>query len=263
MKRIMMIFPLALLLFALSACGNEETLSETSESAPESSVSMEAEQPAEAADTEQEENALKDTTMPSGKTEENMQITNETIVDSEESGGKTLIAYFSLVDIVPEGADASAHATPEIGNTESAALEIQTQVGGDLFAIKTVQTYPVSHSDCSAIAEEEMRSDARPELSTHVENMEDYEIIYIGFPIWWYQEPMAIRTFLEEYDFSGKTIVPFCTTLGAGVEESVDNIKTLCPDATILDGLTLRTGRDSFSESVAEWLEEIGIKTPD
>lgn len=245
MKRIMMIFPLVLLLFALSACGNEETLPETSESVPESSVSIQTEEPSETADTKQEEN--------------DMQITNETVADSEESGEKTLIAYFSLVDIVPEGADASAHATPEIGNTESAALEIQTQVGGDLFAIKTVQTYPVSHRECSSIAEEEMRSDARPELSTHVENMDEYDTVYIGFPIWWYQEPMAIRTFLEEYDFSGKTIIPFCTTLGAGVEQSVDNIKSLCPDSTVLEGLTLYTGRNSFSESVAEWLEKIGI----
>ena len=104
-----------------------------------------------------------------------------------------------------------------------------------------------------------MRSDARPELSTHVENMDDYDTIYIGYPIWWYQEPMAIRTFLEEYDFSGKTIIPFCTTLGAGVEESEDNIKALCPDSSVLEGLTLYTGRDTFSEPIAEWLGELGI----
>ena len=189
-----------------------------------------------------------------------MQVTNENTSNAEESEGKTLIAYFSLVDIVPEGADASAHATPEIGNTESAALEIQSQVGGDLFAIKTVQTYPVSHRECSAIAEDEMRSDARPELSTHVENMDDYDTVYIGYPIWWYQEPMAIRTFLEEYDFSGKTIIPFCTTLGAGVEESEDNIKSLCPDSEVYEGLTLYTGRNTFSEPIAEWLEELGVK---
>lgn len=121
-------------------------------------------------------------------------------------GGKTLIAYFSLVDIVPEGADASTHATPEIGNTEAAALEIQSQVGGDLFAIKTVQIYPVNHRECSAIAEEEMRPDARPELSTHVENMDDYDTIYIGYPIWWYQEPMAIRTFWRNKISLGKRL---------------------------------------------------------
>ena len=175
----------------------------------------------------------------------------------EQTGGNTLIAYFSLIDIVPEGADASAHATPSIGNTESAALEIQSQTGGELFAINTVQTYPVSHSECSAIAEEEMRSDARPELSTHVENMDEYDTIYIGYPIWWYIEPMAIRTFLEEYDLSGKIIIPFCTTMGAGIEESVENITSLVPDATVLEGLTLRTGREDFSEEISAWLANI------
>jgi len=173
---------------------------------------------------------------------------------------KTLIAYFSLIDIVPEGADASAHATPSIGNTESAAMEIQKQVGGDLFAIKTVKIYPVSHRECSAIAEEEMRSDARPELSTHIENMADYDTIYIGYPLWWYQEPMAIRSFLEEYDFSGKTVIPFCTSLGADISASEDNIKALLPDATVLSGVTLRTGQQDMSGDISDWLSDIGMK---
>lgn len=244
MKHIAIFCLLALLALSLSACGND-TEPEISESMTESTSPTQAEELPETADIEQEEN--------------DVQVTNENASNSEESENKTLIAYFSLVDIVPEGADASAHATPEIGNTESAALELQTQVGGDLFAIRTVQTYPVDHRECSAIAEEEMRSDARPELSTHVENMDDYDTIYIGYPIWWYQEPMAIRTFLEEYDFSGKTIIPFCTTLGAGVEESENNIKDLCPDSSVLEGLTLYTGRDTFSEPIAEWLGELGI----
>lgn len=194
--------------------------------------------------------------------EDDMQQTTKNQQESsfeEPSGRKNLIAYFSLIDIVPEGADASAHATPSIGNTESAAMEIQKQVGGDLFAIQTVQTYPVSHRECSSIAEEEMRSDARPELSTHVENMEKYDTVFIGFPIWWYMEPMAIRTFLEEYDLAGKTIIPFCTTMGAGVGESVENITSFVPEATVLEGLTLHTGQEDFSEEISVWLADIGM----
>lgn len=252
MRRMKMSCLSVLIILALSACQNAETSPEASENAADITASTQAEEVQETENEVQEMENL-------DQEETDMQTADEAISSQEESGGKTLIAYFSLADIVPEGADASAHATPEIGNTESAAKEIQAQVGGELFAIKTVQSYPVSHSECSAIAEEEMRSDARPELSTHVENMEDYEIIYIGYPIWWYQEPMAIRSFLEEYDFSGKTIIPFCTTLGAGVEESEDNIAALCPDSTVLEGLTLYTGRNSFSEPVAEWLEEIGV----
>lgn len=179
---------------------------------------------------------------------------------NEETDRKTLIAYFSLVDIVPEGADAVSHATPSIGNTEFAAMEIQSQVGGDLFAIKTVKNYPVSHSECSDIAEEEMRSNARPELSTHIDNMDEYDTVYIGYPIWWYIEPMAIRTFMEEYDFSGKTVVPFCTTLGAGIAESEENIAIFAEEATVLEGITLHTGQQDLSEDITNWLVDVGIK---
>lgn len=241
MKRIAALCLSVLLLLSLAACsggGQENPVS--SDSTPQTSSS-------EQENSEQEET-------------DTMQSSGQPTANEETTGGKTLIAYFSLIDIVPEGADASAHATPSIGNTESAAMEIQRQVGGDLFAIKTVQTYPVSHREASAIAEEEMRSDARPELSTHLDNMDEYDTVYIGYPIWWYIEPMAIRTFLDEYDFSGKTIIPFCTTMGAGVEESVENITSLADGATVLDGVTLRTGREDNSEDISEWLSDIGIK---
>ena len=242
MKRLFMIGLSLVMACSLAACSGSGDMPEpSSESSPELIVS--------------ENEGSQDVS----EQEEEMETSEQVTVREDVAEGKTLIAYFSMIDIVPEGADASAHATPSIGNTESAAMEIQNQVGGDLFAIHTVQTYPVSHSECSAIAEEEMRSDARPELSTHVENMAAYDTIYIGYPIWWYIEPMAIRTFLEEYALSGKTIIPFCTTMGAGVEESVDNITSLVPDATVLEGLTLRTGREDFSEEISAWLAEIGM----
>lgn len=241
MKRIAALCLSVLLLLSLAACsggGQENPVS--SDSTPQTSSS-------EQENSEQEET-------------DTMQSSGQPTANEETTGGKTLIAYFSLIDIVPEGADASAHATPSIGNTESAAMEIQRQVGGDLFAIKTVQTYPVGHREASAIAEEEMRSDARPELSTHLDNMDEYDTVYIGYPIWWYIEPMAIRTFLDEYDFSGKTIIPFCTTMGAGVEESIENITSLADGATVLDGVTLRTEREDHSEDISEWLSDIGMK---
>ena len=178
MKRIIALCLSVLLLLSLAACsggGQENPVS--SDSTPQISSS-------EQENSEQEET-------------DTMQSSGRPTANEETTGGKTLIAYFSLIDIVPEGADASTHATPSIGNTESAAMEIQRQVGGDLFAIKTVQTYPVNHRKASAIAEEEMRSDARPELSTHLDNMDEYDTVYIGYPIWWYIEPMAIRTFLD------------------------------------------------------------------
>lgn len=187
-------------------------------------------------------------------------VPEETPDPSMDEGGKILIAYFSMVDVVPEGADAVTHATPATGNTRTAAQEIQAQMGGDLFQIETDSEYPVLHTECSAIAEDEMRSDARPTLTSQVDNMDDYDVVFVGYPIWWYTSPMVIRSFLEAYDFSGKTIVPFCTTMSAGIGQSVDEIKELCPNATVLDGLTLRTGRaDSMHDSIADWLEGLDL----
>lgn len=175
------------------------------------------------------------------------------------SGEGVLVAYFSLNHSVPEGADAVTHATPAVGNTEAAAREIAAQTGGTLFAIRTERTYAERHDECSEIAEQEARSDARPSLTTHVEGMENHGTVFVGYPIWWYAEPMAVRTFLEEYDFAGKTVVPFCTSLGAGVERSVENIRKLCPDSTVLKGARFRTESADFREPVKEWLKEIGI----
>lgn len=242
MKRIVSVCLAVLLLVALAACGAEENPISF-----EQSDNVSAQEPSDTP------------AAPESQADEEQAPEESVSEQEEETVSKTLIAYFSLADIVPEGADASAHATPSIGNTESAAIEIQNQVGGDLFAIHTVQTYPVSHRECSAIAEEEMRSDARPELSTHVVNMEEYDTVYIGYPIWWYIEPMAIRTFLEEYDFTGKTVIPFCTTLGAGISESEENIASLASGATVLEGLTLRTGRQDMSEDISSWLADIGM----
>lgn len=236
MNRIVALCLSSALLFLLTACSGDT---------PTASTEVNSSQ-IQSTNSKQEESDMSSSTEPDASV--------------ETSGGKTLIAYFSLIDIVPDGADASTHATPSIGNTEAAAMEIQKQVGGDLFAIKTVKTYPVSHREASAIAEDEMRSDARPELSTHIENMQQYDTVYIGYPIWWYIEPMAIRTFLEEYDFSGKTIIPFCTSLGAGVDESVENITSLASSATVLDGVTLHTGREDQSKAISDWLSDIGIK---
>ncbi|MCM1088909.1 MAG: DUF4405 domain-containing protein [Muribaculaceae bacterium] len=186
-------------------------------------------------------------------------VEENTTVKEAEPDDEILIAYFSLINIVPEEADAVTYATPSIGNTESAAMEIQRQVGGDLFAIRTVQNYPAGHQECSAVAEEEMRSDARPELAAHVEDMDKYNIVYIGYPVWWYVEPMAVRTFLEEYDFTGKTVIPFCTTMGAGIGKSEESIAALADGATILKGMALQTGREDISEEIASWLIEIGM----
>lgn len=191
------------------------------------------------------------------KTSVNKQTTQNGIskIEKSDPDGSVLVAYFSLADGMPDGADAVSCATPVYGNTKTAAEEIAHQTGGTLFAITTEKEYPISHGDCSEVAEKEQKADERPRLSSHISDMEKYKTVYLGFPIWWYQEPMAVRSFLEEYDFSDKTILPFCTSLGADISDSVANIKSICPKAVVGEGITLPTENEDFSEEIEEWLQ--------
>lgn len=178
----------------------------------------------------------------------------------EKSEQNILIAYFSQADFVSEGADATTYSTPYKGNTKDVAQQLQGLIGGELFSITTEQKYPERHRDASKIVEQEQKSNSRPVLTSKIENFDDYDIIFVGYPIWWYEEPMAVRTFLEEYNFSKKTVVPFCTTLGADISQSEKNIKEMLPDATILKGITISTGQESVMQQLTKWLNDINIK---
>lgn len=171
------------------------------------------------------------------------------------SNGKVLVAYFSRANHVPEGTDAVSGATNKARNTQTVAMELARLTNGELFEIVPERDYPVSHTECSQIALEEFETDTRPELATHVEDMEEYDIIYIGFPIWRYCEPMAIRTFLEEYDFAGKTIRPFCTSMAVSIDDAQENIARLCPDATVEKGLRISYNiPDNIADILSDWL---------
>ena len=169
--------------------------------------------------------------------------------------GKVLVAYFSRANHVPDGTDAVSGATNKTRNTQTVAVELSRLTEGDLFEIVPERDYPVSHTECSEIALQEYEDDARPALMTHVEDMEQYDVVYIGFPIWRYCEPMAIRTFLEEYDFKGKTIRPFCTSMDVGIEDAQANITRLCPDAVVTDGLRISYNiPDNLNELLSKWI---------
>ncbi|SFR16592.1 flavodoxin [Desulfoscipio geothermicus] len=146
------------------------------------------------------------------------------------------------------------------GNTQVIANQIYESVGGDIFKIVTVDPYPTNYNAVVNLAKQEQKNDYRPELATKVENMDSYDVIFVGYPNWWATMPMAVFTFLEEYDFAGKTIIPFCTHEGSALGRSVDDITKLCPQSTILDGLAIR-GRNvtNAKKDVLEWLRELGI----
>jgi flavodoxin len=170
---------------------------------------------------------------------------------------KCLIAYYSrkgqnyvsgrIVDL-------------KVGNTEVVANMIQNITGGDMFHIESVTAYPKDYTEATEVAKNELRAKARPKLTGQVENMGAYDVIFLGYPNWWGTMPMPVFTFLESYDFSGKTIVPFCTHEGSGMGHTEQDIAKACPKATMLKGIAIHgTNAGSAGPNVSSWIEELSI----
>jgi len=177
-------------------------------------------------------------------------VTAQMIFAGEESNmsalsgnKKVLVAYFS-----------------HTGNTREIANQIHRKMGGDIFEIQTVAPYTNDYDALLEQAKKELDSAYKPTLKTRIENISSYDVVFIGYPIWYSTFPAPVRTFLSEYDFSGKTIVPFCTHEGSGLGNSVADISKLCPKATLLDGIAIH-GRDvkTAQDRVFEWLRKINI----
>ena len=148
------------------------------------------------------------------------------------------------------------------GNTRGSAEEIKRQTGADLFEITPVTPYSDDYSTVLDEAQRDQNAQARPELQDHVEDMAQYDTIILGYPNWWASIPMPIATFLEEYDFAGKTIVPFCSHGGGRFGQSLTAIAKLAPDAVMGEGLDINySGGASMPEDVADWLDSNGIET--
>lgn len=175
-----------------------------------------------------------------------------------------LIAYFGVVED-RNGVDTVANASRVgtgsgiAGNCQFIAQAIQEAVGGDLFAIETVQDYPHSHEALLDFAYDELKQDARPELSSEIQNLDDYAVIFLGYPNWNADLPMPLYTFLETYDFSGKTIIPFVTHGGSGFSSTISTIAGLQPNATVLtDGLSIsRNSVPNAAQEAMDWAAEI------
>ena len=142
------------------------------------------------------------------------------------------------------------------GNTEVVAEMIQRLTGGELFEIDTLKTYSVDYTECTNGAKVEIQQKARPELKRYLASLDDYDKIFLGYPIWWSIPPMAVSTFLERYDFSGKKIFPFATHEGSGLGGSVNYIKKICPKAEVFDGLAIHGAEAAQSTAQVErWLK--------
>lgn len=163
---------------------------------------------------------------------------------SADGNGRILIAYFSWG-----------------GNTRGIAEEIRRQTGADLFEITMVNPYSSDYNTVLDEAQRDQNAQARPELAAHIENMDEYDIVMLGYPNWWASIPMPVASFLEEYDFSGKTILPFCSHGGGRFGQSLTAIAKLAPNAAMGEALSIHySGGSTLSGDVTDWLRSNGIQ---
>lgn len=162
---------------------------------------------------------------------------------TDETGSKSIVVYFSWS-----------------GNTENVAKSIQSQTNSDIFEIVPATPYSDDYDTVVDLAQEEQRNNARPAISGSIENIEKYDVVYVGFPNWWGDMPMILYTFFDTYDLSDKTVALFCTSGGSGLSNTVNEVKTLEPNATVTDGLHIRdNAADNPESAVGDWLNDIGL----
>jgi len=198
-------------------------------------------------------NSTKETTAPASATTAQA---DETKADTPEkaSGSKALVVYFSRTG------EQYGVGVIEKGNTAIVADMIIEQTGADSFEIlPKTDNYPTTYKELTDVAKDEQNQNARPEVKDTVQNFEQYDTIYLGYPIWWGDLPMICYTFLESYDFSGKTIVPFCTHEGSGNAGTQSKIQSVAPNATVkevlaITGTDTQKDPDSVKTTVTGWL---------
>lgn len=231
MKKVCSILLSMAMLLSLAACsGGEPAASESSASeAPTSSSEVSSQPASESAET----SAVPEE--PAGP--------EEAAAETPAEAGGVLTAYFSWS-----------------GNTEQMAQLIQAETGGDLFKIEPAVPYTEDYDTLLEVARQEQAEDARPELAAQVENWDSYDVVFVGYPDWWNDAPMAVYAFLETYDWTGKTLVPFCTSGGSGFGRSLDKLPGSAPGAAILDGLHINGDSvGGAAGDVAAWVDGLGL----
>lgn len=295
MKRWMSLLLAAVLALSLAGCSEEqsepeqtsaqteqqqteepEETQQASETEPTEEPEQPEEQPAEepAADEEQsteepvagEEQPAEESTET--ETEQSTEGTAEAESSEAAAQSSLLVAYFSYAEnaALPDDVDASASASIQpwngalTGNTGVVADMIAQATGADLFSIRTVEQYPDTYDATIDQGQQEQSDGARPELATHLENLDSYDTIFLGFPNWWGDMPMAVYTFLDEVDLSGKTVIPFVTSGGSGFSNIISTIQQMEPQATVQEGLSIgASSATGAQQQVESWLSELGL----
>lgn len=184
--------------------------------------------------------------------------------ENEGEGSNILVAYFSWADNAVLAEDVDAVASPSVippGNVQQLAGWVQEETGGDLFSIRVTEPYPSGWDECLSRANEERGRGARPELVENVEDMEQYDTVFLGYPNWWYGVPMALLSFLEQNDLTGKQVYLFCSHGTGGLANSVELITEAAPDAVISDDIfdCYEEEAASSREEIQSWVRELGF----
>ena len=178
-------------------------------------------------------------------------------VETSSADKKILVVYFSRT-----GEEYNV-GTITKGNTAIVAEMIAQKTGADTFEVKAATPYPDDYQACTELAKQELESNARPAFAKNIDNLAQYDTVFVGFPIWWGAVPRVMMTFLESNDFSGKTIIPFCTHGGSGLAGTEREVADACPNAKVLQGLAI-SGRVAQNDSAAAqkevdaWLKDLG-----
>ena len=224
MKKSVSILMFFILLFCFTACSSTTDIEESSaalQSSTESSLS------------DEENGSQNDYSQSSFSSSE-----------SSETGSKSLVVYFSWS-----------------GNTQNVAEAIKANTDSDIFEIIPETPYSDDYDTVLELAQEEQSENVRPAISGSIDNIGDYDVIFVGFPNWWGDMPMILYTFFDSYDLSGKVIAPFCTSGGSGLSNTVNEIKELEPDVTVTDGLHIGSSSASDpDDAVSQWLSEIDLQ---
>lgn len=249
MRRWMAAALAALMVLSLAACaGSQQEEQPASAEATEQSQSASVQEEEEPASTEQQpEEPASSTEQPS---------------NAQESG--VLVAYFSWADNAVIDGEVDSVASPSVtapGNVQQLAQWISERTGGDLFSIQVTEPYSSDWDACLERANQERAEDARPELTASVEQLEQYDTVFLGYPNWWYGVPMALLSFLEENDLSDKQVYLFCSHGTGGLASSVEQIDEALPDSTALSENVFDVYEEdaaSSQQDILAWLEELG-----
>ena len=255
MRRWMAAALAAFMVLSFAACaGSQQEEQSASAEATEQSQSASVQEEEEPASPEEPASTEQQPEEPASSTEQPS--------DAQESG--VLVAYFSWADNAVIDGEVDAVASPSVtapGNVQQLAQWVSERTGGDLFSIQVTEPYSSDWDACLERANQERAEDARPELTASVEQLEQYDTVFLGYPNWWYGVPMALLSFLEENDLSDKQVYLFCSHGTGGLASSVEQIDEALPDSTALSENVFDVYEEDASSSqqdILAWLEELG-----